>query len=156
MLPKYMSVVCSVLCLSAWTRTPVFALSDVENDKWSKKYFAGVTTQKNKDFAAANRFFADALAEAEKFDKRDPRLQITIRAAAMCYSENNKTAESEALYNRLLTLREQVFGKNYPRVADACIDLGKLLLEHGECSRAQRVRPVIPVVSICQTAWFAK
>lgn len=118
--------------------SPALAEPSLQSDQWSKKFFSGVKAQDQRDFSKANRCFEEARRESDKFDMSDPRKALTLRTAAGCYEYQNKSAKAEQLFTQLISLQEQVFDKDYPRVADAYTDLGRMLMEKGECSRAEQ------------------
>lgn len=100
------------------------ASSDTDFESFTQK---GTQALAARDYAQAERMFAHALSVSNSFGERDYRLPQAIANLAEAYSEQQKYAESETLYRRLLDLRIRNDGPESLNTSEAYFRLGKIL-----------------------------
>ncbi len=88
---------------------------------WEKHSKAGLEAYQEGRYAEAMGWYLEALKEAEKFGKQDPRVGVSLNNLADLYNIQAKYIEAEPLYLRSLTLLEETFGPEHP-IVDATLN----------------------------------
>lgn len=84
---------------------------------WDKWYNAGNQAWLQGRKAEAEQNYREALKEAERFGEKDRRLATTLQTLALTCKATGRYAEAEALFRRLLAVKEKQKGANHPDVA---------------------------------------
>lgn len=107
------------------------------NENWEKHHDSGWVAFKEKNYAVAEKHFLDALKEAEKFPRDDPRLRLNLNNIAEAYRDQGKHTEAVQFYKRVLTINENVLGADHPSVAASLNNLANNYLALGKYAEAE-------------------
>ena len=94
---------------------------------WQQSYDAGREAYERADYNRAQKMFAAAAQEAERFPHQDLRLARSLNNLAGAYAAQGKYAEAEPLYQRSLAILEKVRGPDDPDVATVLSNYAALL-----------------------------
>jgi hypothetical protein len=70
------------------------------DEEWEKYNLSGKLACEHCNYKKAEQMWEKALAIAEKFDKRDIRLHLSLSSLAVLYNMQHRHNESTALFNR--------------------------------------------------------
>jgi tetratricopeptide (TPR) repeat protein len=119
--------------LVAIAPAPVLA----QEAQWAQRMMAATAALKRRDLAGAESELEKALAIAEGFGEKDPRLARTLHNLAYIYRAEGRLALAEPHYLHALGIQEAVLGKLHPDVALTLNNLGGLYREQGYYERAE-------------------
>jgi tetratricopeptide (TPR) repeat protein len=94
---------------------------------WQQSYDAGRDAYGRADYGQAQKLFAAAVDEAERFGDRDPRLGRSLNDLAAAYAVQGNYADAEPLYQRSLAILEKAYGPDNLIVAIALRNYADLL-----------------------------
>jgi len=94
---------------------------------WQQSYDAGRDAYERADYNRAQKMFATAVKEAERFGDQDPRLARSLNDLAAAYAVQGKYPEAEPLYQRSLAILKQVRGPDHADVATVLLNYAELL-----------------------------
>ncbi|MBK7749572.1 MAG: tetratricopeptide repeat protein [Candidatus Obscuribacter sp.] len=83
--------------------------------------------------------FKLAVAEAEKFDPKDPRLPSSLNNLANCLRQQAKYAEAEACYKRALEIKQKAVGPLHQDLISIYENYAKMLRAAGRDSEANKM-----------------
>jgi tetratricopeptide (TPR) repeat protein len=106
---------------------------------WKKYTDAGNQAYGQAKYAEAEKMWAAALTEAEKFGPQDNRLATSLNNLAELYRAQGKCAEAEPLYTRALAIWEKALGPEHPTVATCLENYAKLLREMNRGKEAEKL-----------------
>ncbi len=89
------------------------------------------------DFAAAQTSRRAALALAEGFEKKDPRLVISLHKLAESDHRLGQDAEAEKLLNRVVEIITVTYGPYHQKLAESANHLASLYYENGRFAEAE-------------------
>jgi tetratricopeptide (TPR) repeat protein len=111
---------------------------------WERSMDAGERANVDGRYHEAERQYLIALSEARNFGHDDDRLAISLYQLSVLYIRQaryyraqDKYAEAQRLARESLSIREQVYGSEHPRVALVLNILAAALLEYGSYSEAK-------------------
>lgn len=88
-------------------------------------------------FAQARAHLEEALAQAESFDPKDPRLITSLHKLAAANLGEGRDSEAEAFLKRSVTLSTSNWGPYHRKTADAANSLAGFLYEKGRFDEAE-------------------
>lgn len=89
---------------------------DADDARWETATATGVKAYEQGHYPAAARQFQAALSIAEAWQPDDPRLATSLMNMAIIYHAQGRYDEAAPLYQRTLTLQEQMFGAHHPQL----------------------------------------
>lgn len=89
---------------------------DAPEARWETATVTGVQAFEQGHYPAAARQFQAALTIAEAWKPDDPRLATSLMNMAIVYHAQGQYAQAAPLYQRALTLQEQLFGTDHPHL----------------------------------------
>lgn len=95
--------------------TGVYA-QETQDARWETATMTGVQAFEQGHYPAAARQFQAALSIAEAWQPDDPRLATSLMNLAIIYHAQGQYAAAAPLYQRTLTLQEQMFGAHHPQL----------------------------------------
>src|SRR5712692_6693632 len=114
--------------------TGVFA----SNDSWQQSLSAGNLALSRGQNVEAEKYYEDALAQAEKFGEKDPRLAISLNSLASTYQVEQKYSAALPLFERLLNIREKA-KRDGVEVASVLEATGEIYFAQKNYPEAERV-----------------
>jgi tetratricopeptide (TPR) repeat protein len=96
----------------------------------------GVKAYQNGQETNAEMFYLAALEEVQNSDPEDPRLAATLNTLAVLYHAQNKYAQAESLYQRVLKRLEQTIGLDHPTLATTLNNLAVVYEAQGKYEEA--------------------
>ena len=106
--------------------------------EWERHFHEGVQAFQKEDLAEAERAFAAALRDADRFPPDDPRLGVSLDNLSSLYRLQGKHAQAESLCLRALRTKEHLYGPTHPNVASTLKDLAEIARALGKPEEAQR------------------
>ena len=125
---------------TAWLLLGILLLASygaTQDTAWEKYTDAGIKAHQQGQHAEAQKQFAAALKEAEKFEEQDPRLATSLNNLATLYQAQGKYAEAEPLHRRALAIQEKALGPEHPDVANTLNSLAGLYDAQGKYTEAE-------------------
>lgn len=104
---------------------------------WNNLMLLAHDNVKANNLDQAQSLLLAALAQAETFGSRDPRLSASLRALADLYVKKKQFAKAEALYQRELKTFDGL-GEHYPDRAHVWLALARVSEESGNYREAER------------------
>lgn len=104
---------------------------------WEKHIDSGWVSLKQKKYTEAEKYFLNALKEAEKFPPDDPRLRLTLNNLAETYRVQARYNEAEPFFKRLLAMDEKALGPEHPSVAASLNNLANNYRVLGKYAEAE-------------------
>jgi tetratricopeptide (TPR) repeat protein len=104
---------------------------------WDTYIDEGSKAYSEQDFAEAEKQYLAALDESEKFGPQDSRLITSLDSLASVYEAQGRWVEAEPLYQRTVTLQENLLGLEHPDVADNLNNLAIVYKAQGKYSEAE-------------------
>ena len=96
----------------------------------------------------AENLYRNAVAEAESFDAKDPRLANTLNSLANCLRNQGKYPEAEQSYKRALEVRQKALGPFHVDLILIYENYAKMLRAAGREAEAnkmdQHARAIFP------------
>jgi tetratricopeptide (TPR) repeat protein len=89
---------------------------DTQEARWETATTTGVKAFEQGHYPAAARQFQAALAIAQEWQADDPRLATSLMNMAIVYHTQGQYEQAAPLYQRTLTLQEQLFGAHHPQL----------------------------------------
>lgn len=89
---------------------------DTQEARWETATVTGVKAYEQGHYPAAARQFQAALAIAQEWQPDDPRLATSLMNMAIVYHTQGQYARAAPLYQRTLTLQEQMLGADHPQL----------------------------------------
>lgn len=89
---------------------------DTQDARWETATVTGVKAFEQGHYPAAARQFQAALTIAEAWKPDDSRLATSLMNLAIVYHTQGQYAQAAPLYQRTLTLQEQMFGAHHPQL----------------------------------------
>ena len=120
-----------ILCLAS------FAVA--QDAAWEKYMKAATEAYQQGRSAEAEKQFAAALREAEKFGEQNPRLATSLNNLAEIYRTQGKYAEAEPLYRRSLAIGKKALGPEHPNVAQSLKNYAALLRKTNRDAEAAKM-----------------
>ena len=117
-------LVAGALCLILWP-----AVSCTQDVRWEKMMSLGEKALQEGRLARAEKYFLEALSEAENRGASEEHLAASLNNLAGLYQAQGKYAEAEPLYQRSLGIREKALGPEHPDVAVSLENFAGLLRE---------------------------
>jgi hypothetical protein len=105
---------CPWVVVVLWLMRSVAWVS-AQDEGWATAITAGVQALQQGHYAEATR---QLLAIAETLKPDDPRLTTSLMHLATLYRMQGQYVQAEPLYQRVLTLQEQVFGPEHPQLVE--------------------------------------
>ena len=88
---------------------------------------------KNRNYPEAQKLFEQAIKEAaDKLDKNDKRVAMTVYNLALVFQAEGKYAEAEKSMLKALELNKEFYGPDHQRVAQVYMDLADLYVEQAQ------------------------
>lgn len=106
---------------------------------WRRYSAAGLEAMGRGDLASAESLLSSAVEHAERHGPSDFRVAITLNILAGFYRTTGRHAEAEPLYERALTVAEERWGPDHPRVAMVLESYALLLGQTGRTQAAARM-----------------
>lgn len=91
------------------------------------------------NYVEAQKQWATAVTEAERFEPEDLRLATSLNNLAGLYQAQGKYAEAEPLHLRALGIREMSLGPKYPYVAQSLENYAAVLRKTGRVDEAEKI-----------------
>ncbi len=129
-LAQFLALACAALVTAP-------ARASERDRRWTHSMAAGQLAYEAGRFNEAESLLKGALANAEKFGPRDPRLSSTLNRLAQVYHDQGKYSQAEPLYKRSLTLTQKALGPAHPDVAANINNLATLYRDEGRYDRAE-------------------
>lgn len=82
-------------------------MDEKSDGAWQKHNTAGSEAYERGDYAEAETHWVKALGEAERFDKLDPRLHMSMLSLALLYQTRGKHTEANDLFRRSRALWDE-------------------------------------------------
>jgi tetratricopeptide (TPR) repeat protein len=115
-------LVAGALCLILWP-----AVSCTQDVRWEKMMSLGEKALQEGRLARAEKYFLEALSEAENSGASEELLAASLNNLAAVYRAQGKYAQAEPLYQRALGIYETALGPEHPHVADTLENYADLL-----------------------------
>jgi tetratricopeptide (TPR) repeat protein len=106
-------------------------------DSWEKYLDDGKKAFEECRGEEAERLFAKALSEGEKFGPDDLRLAVSLHYLGKAYAFQSKYSEAKLLVERSLAIWEKVQGTDHPNVAAELSNLANIHESRGNHSEAE-------------------
>ena len=103
-----------------------------QDDTWDTHMQVAAKMYHRGNYAEAEKLWAAALRQAEKFGPHDPRLADTLNNLALVYDAQGSYAKAEPLYERAFTIWEKTLGPAHPNVATSLNNLGLVYHAQGK------------------------
>jgi tetratricopeptide (TPR) repeat protein len=107
-----------------------------QGTRWEHYMAEGAKAYQHGQETDAEMFYLAALEEVQNTDPADPRLAATLNTLAVLYHAQNKYAQAEPLYQRVLTLLEQTIGSDHPTLATTLNNLAVVYEAQGKYGAA--------------------
>lgn len=108
-----------------------------QEEQWSQRMTAATAALKRRAYADAEAELTKALAIAEGFGERDPRLARTLHNLGYILRAEGRLALAEPHYLRALALQEKTLGSDHLDVALTLNNLAGLYRETGAYDKAE-------------------
>lgn len=105
---------------------------------WQTYFQAALAAGAKQDPRTAEKMFNLAVNQAEAFGERDVRFIKSMEGLGLTYMTEGKFTESEAVLQRVLSLKKASFGVNHPEYALTEGNLGDLYLEEANFDEAEK------------------
>ena len=105
--------------------------------QWALRMADATAALKRRDYADAEAELTKALAIAESFGDRDPRLARTLHNLGYIFRAQGRLANAEPMYLRALGLQEAILGREHLEVAQTLNNLAAVYRESGALDRAE-------------------
>ncbi len=125
--------------------------ADVMDQDWRKLFDAGNDALKEGNFKSAEQLFYQALAEAERFGEKDPRLANTLEQLVEANWYGGQFGQVEAHARRLLLLYQNTVGPDHFKTA--CISYRLATLYHYE-QKLGLAEPLYKQVTTVMMKWL--
>jgi tetratricopeptide (TPR) repeat protein len=123
--------VAALACLALTLLSAPPLRADAKGERWMQLTADGLAAQRGGQLARAEKLLVKALAVAETFDRRDPRLPTSLANLATVYHAQHRDQRAEQLLLRSVELREKSLGLGHPALATALSQLGDLYASQG-------------------------
>lgn len=108
-------------------------------ETWESNNKKGVSSFNESHYIEAEKYFAQALEQAENFPSNDSRLYFSLSQLAEIYKVQSKFSEAEKMLKRIVKIDEKNFGPGHPNVALALNNLAANYRERGKFEEAETV-----------------
>ena len=125
--------------------------ADVMDQEWRKLFEAGSDALKEGDFKSAEQMLFGALAAAERFGDKDPRLANTLEQLVEANWYGGQFGQVEAHARRLLLLYQNTVGPDHFKTA--CISYRLATLYHYE-QKLGLAEPLYKQVTTVMMKWL--
>ena len=125
----------NILLSLTWLFSTNAALAEL--DEWTNHMCAADAAHVKGNYQQAEKLYATAVTEAEKFGIQDHRLSISLNNLAQMYSEQKKYSEAEPLFERSLLVTEKVFGPNDAALIPSLNNLAKMYKAQGQYAKSE-------------------
>ena len=114
-------------------------LPGVSRGEFAKSaYHLGNVLTEKAEYEEAEQTYQESLSAAAADETKDTSLELDIKAAlAELYFRTGQYERAEPLLRQVLETRQQLLGKNDPKVADAIEELGLNLFDQGRYAEAE-------------------
>jgi tRNA A-37 threonylcarbamoyl transferase component Bud32 len=113
------------------------ANDDKEVNLWVDYQQAGERDRLQGNLDAAEKNYRMAIAEANKFGRRDPRLAKSLLSLGTTYVQNKEFSKAENILNRAVTVLSACYGKDCQELSGPYLVLGKALAAEGKFEKAE-------------------
>lgn len=103
---------------------------------WVERNLAGDKARQKGEYAKAEKLYTEAVIEATKFGKTDPRLAKSLVSLGSTYIADKKYAKAETQLKRATTILEKCYGPNCPELATVMLLMARGLEEQGRKKQA--------------------
>lgn len=103
---------------------------------WQEMIDQGDRAYRLANYGEAEKFYEEALAEAEKGEQGDPRLETSLSTLAWFYRDQGRYSEAEPLYRQVVKLWEEVLGPDHPSLGASCYKLAEFYFVQGRADEA--------------------
>src|SRR5262249_49669184 len=111
--------------------------SPAQSTTWQEYREAGQKARSAGHYNDAEKAFAQALAEAEKFGPDDHRLAVALGNLGGVYWAQGKYAEAEPLFERAVAIDEKALGPDHRLLSVSIYDLANLYCAMGKYEQAE-------------------
>ncbi len=125
-------LVAGALCLILWP-----AVSCTQDVRWEKMMSLGEKALQEGRLARAEKYFLEALSEAENSGASEELLAASLNNLAAVYRAQGKYAQAEPLYLRALGIYETALGPEHPDVATSINNMAALYHSQGKYAEAE-------------------
>ena len=122
----------ALILLLVWPATP-----RADEARYEALMESGSAAYQERDYAAAARLWAGAVAEAESFGPTDSRLAASLNSLAKARRSQARYRDSARLTQRALAIWQTTLGPEHPVVALALGDLGLAMRLQGRFADAE-------------------
>ena len=121
-----------LVCLALWP-----AYTSAQGGLWETYMAAGDKAYQQGNYPEAEKQWAAALKEAERFGPEGLRLVISLDRLATLYQAKGSYTEAEPFFQRALAIREKALGPEHPDVANSLNNLALLYRDQGRYAEAE-------------------
>lgn len=136
------SLAALVIGLSAFISGRMFEVAgeNQEVNMWAERNVDGDNARTRGVLADAVKSYREAVSEAQKFGKHDPRLAKSLVSLGATYVDDQQYARGDYTLRRAMTILEKCYGPNCPEISTVLLTLARSSDRQGRHDEAEDLR----------------